>query len=250
MHITLKTILFLGFFLIQVGAFGQSKKLVKNFKLGNISYNLYQSHKASKSNNDTTFYLLYRAGKPKIIAKEIKAITEKSSGDTLASATFKINKNAIVFYQYSTESSFYHRIYTQNKNGLLSFKSNLIPAVRIEPLPPSVKPPHYDNTGNPEAVDFLPEFVGGMTALRKFLANNIEYPEEATEENIEGTVYAKFVVTKDGSIANIEIERKLGYGCDQEVIRVLKRMPKWRPAKLQGKEVNYLFRLPVKFALE
>lgn len=57
-------------------------------------------------------------------------------------------------------------------------------------------------------------------------------------------------MTKDGVVTNIQIDRKLGHGCDEEVIRVLKRMPKWIPAKLDGKAVNYRFSIPVTLALQ
>ncbi|RZL51236.1 MAG: energy transducer TonB [Pedobacter sp.] len=255
MHTKLKPILLLSFIFFCHTAFADqigigSKKLVKSFKLGAVGYTLYESYKPSKLDNDTSFYLLYRVGKVKMVAKEIKTIFSKSKRDTLASATYEINKNAIVFYQ-DTWDAFYHRTYTQNKNGLLSFKSDLVPEVKAPSAPVIASPaPNYDNTGQPNAVDIMPEFPGGMTALRNYIANNLQYPDEASEEGIEGTVYAKFVITKDGSIANIEIERKLGYGCDQEVIRILKKMPKWSPGKLDGKAVNYQYRMPVSFKLQ
>ncbi|RZL34413.1 MAG: energy transducer TonB, partial [Pedobacter sp.] len=233
-------------------AFAQSKKLVKSFKLGTVGYTLYESYKPSKLDNDTAFYLLYRVGKVKIVTKEIKAVISKSKKDTLTSATYKVNKNAIVFYQDSW-NAFYHRIYTQQKNGLLGFKANLIPVVDGPSAPVMASPvsaPDYDNSGHPAEVDIMPEFPGGMNALRKFIGNNLQYPEEAQENEVSGTVYAKFVITKDGNVANIEIERKLGYGCDREVIRILKKMPKWNPGKLNGKAVNCQYRLPITFALQ
>ena len=111
----------------------------------------------------------------------------------------------------------------------------------IEPLPP------YDNTGNPEQVDIPAEFPGGINKARQFIANNIQYPDEAVEEGVNGTVRVKFTIELDGSISNIQIVQKLGYGCDEEVIRVLKRMPKWTPAKLNGKFVRSYFIMPVSF---
>ncbi|WP_316795396.1 energy transducer TonB [Pedobacter agri] len=252
MYTKLKPILIVSFILVCNIAFAQSKKLVKSFKLGAISYQLYESFKTSKSDQDTVFYLLQRLGKAKIIAKEIKAVIEKKQGDTLAASTYKINKSSFVFYR-SEGNKFYHRIYTLQKTGLLSYKSSLIPKVK-EPSAPTmplpVAAPDYDHSGHPTSVDIMPEFPGGMNALRKFISNNLHYPYEAQENEVSGTVYAKFVITKDGSIANIEIERKLGFGCDQEVIRILKRMPKWSPGKLKGQAVNYLYRLPVIFSLQ
>ncbi|TCD12101.1 hypothetical protein EZ449_03530 [Pedobacter frigidisoli] len=111
MHTKLKPILLLSFILVCHTAFAQSKKLVKSFKLGAVGYGLYESQKLSKSVTDTTFYLVYRVGKVKMVAKEIKAVYHKNFGDTLVSSTYKIDKNSIVFYQ-DTWNAFYHRIYT------------------------------------------------------------------------------------------------------------------------------------------
>lgn len=253
MHIRLKPFLTLSLIIVCHIVFAQSKKPVKSFKLGTVSYTLFESRRISKTDNDTTFYLLYKTGKSKIVAKEIKTIYRKSSSTNIAAATYKINKNSIVFYQ-SLSNAFYHRIYTQQKNGSLSFKNNFIENIREEPLVPTpVKPvptPDYGGTGDPISVDILPEFPGGMAALRKFIGDNLQYPDAAQEAEASGTVYVRFVVTKDGSIANIQIERKLGYGCEEEVIRILKRMPKWAPGRLNGKAVNCQFRLPVTFALQ
>jgi len=252
MHIRLKPILTLSLIIVCNTAFAQSKKPVKSFKLGTVSYTLFESKGISKTDNDTTLYLLYKTGKSKIVAKEIKTIYQKSYGANIAAATYKINKNSIVFYQ-SLSNSFYHRIYIQQKNGLLSFKNNFIETIREEPFVTTpenpVPAPDYEGIGDPISVDILPEFPGGMTALRKFIGDNLQYPDAAQEAEASGTVYVKFVVTKDGSITNIQIERKLGYGCEEEVVRIFKRMPKWAPGRLNGKAVNCQFRLPITFAL-
>jgi len=99
-------------------------------------------------------------------------------------------------------------------------------------------------------IEQIPEFPGGETALYKYIANNIVYPKEAQINNIQGTVYASFVVEKDGSISNIEILRGIGYGCDEEVIRVLSEMPDWTPGIQKGKAVRARYNIPVKFKLD
>jgi TonB family protein len=71
------------------------------------------------------------------------------------------------------------------------------------------------------------QFHCGDDARNKFLMENIIYPDQAKREGIQGTVYVKFVVEKDGSISNVEIIRGIGGGCDEEVIRVVKMMPNW-----------------------
>lgn len=98
-------------------------------------------------------------------------------------------------------------------------------------------------------VETSPEYPGGEDARIKFLAENLIYPMEAKESNIMGTVYATFVIEKDGSISTIKILRGIGGGCDEEVIRVLKKMPKWKPGMQKGKAVRTQFNMPVRFTL-
>jgi TonB family protein len=98
-------------------------------------------------------------------------------------------------------------------------------------------------------VEELPEFPGGSEARLKFLQENLNYPQQAKEKGIQGTVYVKFVVEKDGSISDAKIIRGIGAGCDEEVLRVVKLMPKWKPGKQRGKAVRVYFNMPVKFTL-
>lgn len=101
------------------------------------------------------------------------------------------------------------------------------------------------------SVERMPEFPGGDAALLKYLGENIKYPHVARENDIEGNVYVRFVVNEDGMVSNIEIQRGLSgcSECDQEVVRVLKRMPKWKPGMQGGQAVKVYFSLPVKFEL-
>lgn len=85
--------------------------------------------------------------------------------------------------------------------------------------------------------------------LLKFMYNNIHYPEMARQNGIEGMVYLKFVVEKDGSISHAQVMRDIGGGCGQEALRVVGQMPKWLPGKQQGRAVRVQFSLPVKYKL-
>lgn len=91
-------------------------------------------------------------------------------------------------------------------------------------------------------------FPGGEAALNKFLAENIRYPDLARTSGIEGKVYIRFVVEKDGSVSNVKIMRDIGGGCGAEAVRVVKSMPKWTPAKQQTRTVRSEFNLPVNFS--
>lgn len=95
-----------------------------------------------------------------------------------------------------------------------------------------------------------PAFPGGTSALYTFLNDNIQYPRAARESNIQGTVYVKFVVWNDGSIRDATVLRGIGFGCDEEALRVVKMMPKWSPGLQRTMPVNVQMVLPVKFVLK
>lgn len=97
-------------------------------------------------------------------------------------------------------------------------------------------------------VEDEPEFPGGNDALLRHLAK-IRYPQMAREANIQGTVYASFVIEKDGSISNAKILRGIGFGCDEETIKIIKAMPKWIPGKQLGRAVRVNVKVPVRFLL-
>jgi len=98
-------------------------------------------------------------------------------------------------------------------------------------------------------VEVQPEFPGGEKARQKYLANNIQYPAIAQKNNIEGIVYVSFIIETDGTLTDIKIIKGIGAGCDEEVVRVIKNMPKWKPGKQNGKTVRVKINMPVKFSL-
>lgn len=99
-------------------------------------------------------------------------------------------------------------------------------------------------------VQYLPEFPGGDDALYEFLSSHLKYPSRASSNDVEGKVVLSFVVNKVGEIDEIKIERSLGYGCDEEAIRVVNSMPKWKPARNNGAPVKVLLNLPIIFELD
>ena len=99
-------------------------------------------------------------------------------------------------------------------------------------------------------IEVMPEFPGGETARSKFIGDNLLFPESARNNNIEGRVVAQFIVRNTGIIDSIKILRGIGGGCDEEVIRIIKLMPEWKPAFQNGKAVSVKFILPVNFVLE
>jgi protein TonB len=100
------------------------------------------------------------------------------------------------------------------------------------------------------AVEQNPEFPGGTSAMYKYLGDNIKYPAAAQRANVSGRVFVKFVVEKDGSIGNVEVMKGIGFGCDEEAIRVIKSMPKWNPGRQNGKNVRVFYNMPVVYKLD
>ncbi len=99
-------------------------------------------------------------------------------------------------------------------------------------------------------VEQQPEFPGGMAALGQFLSKNIRYPAAAQRANVSGRVFVSFVVNTDGSIQDVQTLKGLGFGTDEEAVRVVKSMPKWRSGKQSGRPVRVKFSLPINFTLE
>ena len=100
-----------------------------------------------------------------------------------------------------------------------------------------------------QTVDEMPEFPGGVEALMDYVSRNVKYPESAKENNLQGRVLVKFVIEKDGSVSNVEVGRGWGNELDDEAVRVVKAMPKWKPGKQEGKPVRVSFMLPINFKL-
>jgi protein TonB len=99
-------------------------------------------------------------------------------------------------------------------------------------------------------VEQEPEFSGGYDALMQFIQQNMKYPANARNMGVEGTVYVSFVVGKDGSISEVKVLRGIMRECDQEAIRVVSMMPKWKAGKQNGRNVNVRYTLPLKFRMK
>jgi protein TonB len=101
-------------------------------------------------------------------------------------------------------------------------------------------------------VSEMAAFKGGDKEMYKFIGENLSYPPMAFENEIEGKVIVQFVVMPDGSLKDIEIlgSKKLGWGCEESAIAVIKKMSgMWNPAKQRDKKVPVRFRLPIKFEI-
>jgi protein TonB len=101
-----------------------------------------------------------------------------------------------------------------------------------------------------QIVEEMPSFPGGEGKLMEYVAKNIKYPQIARETGIQGRVFVGFVVEPDGSISNVKLLRGIGGGCDEEAMRVIKSLPKWKPGKQRGKAVRVSYQIPVFFKLQ
>ena len=82
-----------------------------------------------------------------------------------------------------------------------------------------------------------------------FIESEMKYPKIAKENGIQGRVFVTFVVERDGSISNVKAMRGIGFGCDEEAIRVIQSMPKWKPARQRGETVRCSYIIPILFKM-
>lgn len=144
--------------------------------------------------------------------------------------------------------------------------------VRFDPDPPGPfpydpgEPPLYEPLYNPlnepikanedTIFDFaavMPEFPGGQQELINYLQKNLDYPEDAKELGIEGKVFVSFVVFEDGSVQQVTILRGIQgiRSCENEVLRLIKQMPKWNPGQNEnGQKIKARMKIPVVFRLD
>lgn len=108
-----------------------------------------------------------------------------------------------------------------------------------------------DKQGYYNRTEVAPAFNGGDAAIENFVTNNIEYPQDAIDNNVEGTVIVQFGVDENGNVSNVStVGNKLGHGLEEEAIRVVNKMPKWKPGQVKGKNVKVWRTLPINYRLE
>jgi protein TonB len=134
---------------------------------------------------------------------------------------------------------------SENKKGVPGIPEPIIkvpegPAVIVTPAPV------IDKITPTASAEVMPEYPGGIAALRKFLEKNLSNPEEL-EEGKEVSVRIRFIVGYDGVIKGFETVQDGGRAFNNEVVRVLKKMQPWIPGKTQGENVSVYYTIPVKF---
>ena len=126
-------------------------------------------------------------------------------------------------------------------------------ATKVAPVPVIVQQAPVEEEETQQIftiVEQQPEPEGGITAFYKYIGENLKYPALARRNNIEGRVFIRFVVERDGSLTDVTVLKGIGGGCDEEAVRIIQGAPKWKPGKQRGRPVRVQMVLPVLFKLE
>jgi periplasmic protein TonB len=108
-----------------------------------------------------------------------------------------------------------------------------------------------DKDGVYARAEIMPSYPGGQRALEKFVEDNLQYPQEAIDNNVDGRVVISFDIDEKGRIYRpVVISQQLGYGLEEEALRVVNTMPQWKPGKIKGKNVKTKFNLPIVYQLQ
>jgi len=120
---------------------------------------------------------------------------------------------------------------------------------RLPKVKPSFTVQPFSDMGTNHNVSEPAQYPGGISELGDFMTKNIVYPEKAIKNNAEGTVQVEFTVTADGKVTGCTVLKGIGFNCDDEVIRILKKAAKWTPALENDRPVAVLETLAVEFKL-
>ncbi len=110
---------------------------------------------------------------------------------------------------------------------------------------------NMDSEGYYNNVETSAVYTGGQNALDKFINDNIEYPSDANNNGIEGTVNVNFGIDEKGKVYNPQVvSDKIGYGLEDEALKVINKMPMWTSGSIKGKKVKSRYTLAIHFQLE
>lgn len=118
------------------------------------------------------------------------------------------------------------------------------PGIAVAP-----KVEHKDIDDIVTIVEIQARFPGGLDGWKRFLERNLQFPEAAQENGIQGVVKVQLVVDKDGNVSQVKALNNLGYGLAEEAERVIKKGPKWIPAEQNGRNVSYRFVQTITFQI-
>jgi len=141
------------------------------------------------------------------------------------------------------------------KNGVMEIKTKKKVSLPTENSKVNVEMDEYavnqkmDIHSN-NVIEEMPEFVGGMKDLMRYIAVNIKYPDRAETDKVQGSVEVNFVINQNGKVVNAKVTKEIHPALDAEAIRVISSMPDWNPGKQDGKTVDVSFTIPIQFSLK
>jgi protein TonB len=98
--------------------------------------------------------------------------------------------------------------------------------------------------------DELPQFYGGYKTFTEFITVCTMYPDSARLNGISGKVFVNFIVDEKGGVIHVKVLRGIGYGCDEEAMRVIRfTSGNWIPAQRNGKPVKVKYNIPINFKM-
>lgn len=165
--------------------------------------------------------------------------------------TVSLVERKITYYSEDVADNTMSDLHSLGEEGVEPlFEEEIIP---ITPEPKKYAPfqvveDESDEQAIFEVVENMPEYPGGQAALMEFIAQNLQYPTVAKEAGTQGRVIVQFVVERDGSITNAKAVRSVP-SLDEEAVRIINAMPKWKPGMQRGKPVRVKYTLPVMFRL-
>lgn len=109
--------------------------------------------------------------------------------------------------------------------------------------------PVHDEYTTVTYAEKMPVLRGDMKGLQKYLKEQLRYPPAAIAQGVAGTVFVGFTVQSDGSVADARVLKGIGYGCDEEALRIVRAMPPWEPAMQSGRPIPMPYSLPIRFQL-
>ncbi len=124
-----------------------------------------------------------------------------------------------------------------------------IPEAKVEEVQPQILENDKDSPEGFQVIEELPEFPGGATAFMKWITANLKYPRNAQDANVKGRVVVSFIVTADGDIKNLKIEKSNNRILARAVIETMEKMPRWKPGSQNGKPCSSMIAVPVNFEL-
>ncbi|MEN9523672.1 MAG: hypothetical protein RL065_2049 [Bacteroidota bacterium] len=100
--------------------------------------------------------------------------------------------------------------------------------------------------------EIMPSYPGGEEKMYEFIQDNLKYPTRAKDNQTEGRVMVQFVVLENGSIGEVKTvnKKRLGDGCEESAMEVIRKMKSWNPGKQNGKAVQVWYTVPIQFSLQ